>query len=230
MNQILRCCSLALAVMLVAFALPAAAQQKKPNIVVIMGDDIGIWNIGAYHRGHDVGPDAQPRQDRRRGHAVHRLLRRGELHGGTGELHYRRAADPHRHDHRRPGRRDHRHAGAGGDYCDGVEVDGLRHRPVRQEPPRRSQRVPAHGARVRRIHGLSLSPRCDGGSLPSELSAEAQEARWVRATWCIRSRPARTTPPWIRAGARSANRSSRTRASCVPSAWKPWTTKSATLR
>src|SRR5206468_11588520 len=24
---------------------------KKPNIVVIMGDDIGIWNIGAYHRG-----------------------------------------------------------------------------------------------------------------------------------------------------------------------------------
>jgi arylsulfatase A-like enzyme len=32
---------------------PAAAQQppRKPNIVVIMGDDIGIWNIGAYHRG-----------------------------------------------------------------------------------------------------------------------------------------------------------------------------------
>jgi arylsulfatase len=27
------------------------AQQQKPNIVVIFGDDIGIWNIGAYHRG-----------------------------------------------------------------------------------------------------------------------------------------------------------------------------------
>ena len=26
-------------------------QGKQPNIVVIMGDDIGIWNIGAYHRG-----------------------------------------------------------------------------------------------------------------------------------------------------------------------------------
>ena len=25
-----------------------AAEQTKPNIVVIMGDDIGIWNIGAY--------------------------------------------------------------------------------------------------------------------------------------------------------------------------------------
>src|SRR5450755_4579587 len=29
---------------------PTAAGQK-PNIVVVMGDDIGIWNIGAYHRG-----------------------------------------------------------------------------------------------------------------------------------------------------------------------------------
>jgi arylsulfatase A-like enzyme len=29
----------------------AAQAGKKPNIVVIMGDDIGMWNIGAYHRG-----------------------------------------------------------------------------------------------------------------------------------------------------------------------------------
>jgi arylsulfatase len=28
---------------------------KPPNIVVIMGDDIGIWNIGAYHRGMMAG-------------------------------------------------------------------------------------------------------------------------------------------------------------------------------
>src|SRR6516164_10439603 len=32
----------------------AKAQAKKPNIVVIMGDDIG-WNIGAYHRGLMAG-------------------------------------------------------------------------------------------------------------------------------------------------------------------------------
>ena len=25
--------------------------QKKPNIVVIMADDIGVWNVSAYHRG-----------------------------------------------------------------------------------------------------------------------------------------------------------------------------------
>ena len=26
-------------------------QAKKPNIVVIFGDDIGVWNVSAYHRG-----------------------------------------------------------------------------------------------------------------------------------------------------------------------------------
>jgi arylsulfatase A-like enzyme len=35
---------------------PAIAQQPKPpNILVIMGDDIGMWNIGAYHRGMMAG-------------------------------------------------------------------------------------------------------------------------------------------------------------------------------
>jgi len=34
-----------------AVAPTAFAQQKKPNIVVIMSDDVGIWNISAYHRG-----------------------------------------------------------------------------------------------------------------------------------------------------------------------------------
>jgi arylsulfatase A-like enzyme len=41
------------------FSTPAQAQQpaptppagKTPNIVVIMGDDVGMWNISAYHRG-----------------------------------------------------------------------------------------------------------------------------------------------------------------------------------
>ena len=33
----------------------ALAQTGKPNIVVIMGDDIGMWNIGAYHRGMMAG-------------------------------------------------------------------------------------------------------------------------------------------------------------------------------
>jgi arylsulfatase A-like enzyme len=46
-------CSLlaSLAVTVVA-AVPASAQQpQKPNILVIMGDDIGYWNVSAYNRG-----------------------------------------------------------------------------------------------------------------------------------------------------------------------------------
>ena len=113
---------------------------------------------------HDGRPDAEPRQDRRRRHAVHRLLRRGELHGGPRQLHHRRAADPHRHDHGRPGRRTHRHTGAGGDDRHRAQGNGLRHRPVRQEPSWRQERVSADGARLRRVLRLSLSPRRDGRS------------------------------------------------------------------
>ncbi len=32
-------------------ALPATAQEKKPNILVIWGDDIGWFNISAYNMG-----------------------------------------------------------------------------------------------------------------------------------------------------------------------------------
>ncbi|MGH7302636.1 MAG: arylsulfatase [Candidatus Rokuibacteriota bacterium] len=48
---------LVLVALLTAVALTAvpATAQPKPNIVVIMGDDIGIWNIGAYHRGMMAG-------------------------------------------------------------------------------------------------------------------------------------------------------------------------------
>jgi hypothetical protein len=36
-------------------AVVAQAADKKPNIVCIMGNDIGIWNIGAYSRGMTAG-------------------------------------------------------------------------------------------------------------------------------------------------------------------------------
>ncbi|MDF1746648.1 MAG: sulfatase-like hydrolase/transferase, partial [Gimesia sp.] len=31
------------------------SKARKPNIIMIMGDDIGMWNIGAYHRGMMAG-------------------------------------------------------------------------------------------------------------------------------------------------------------------------------
>ena len=49
---------LSLGLMIIPFAifLPAMAQSTdRPNIVFIMGDDVGMWNIGAYHRGLMAG-------------------------------------------------------------------------------------------------------------------------------------------------------------------------------
>ena len=43
---------LTLLIAVMALSSPAAAQQQRPpNILVIMGDDVGWFNVGAYHRG-----------------------------------------------------------------------------------------------------------------------------------------------------------------------------------
>ena len=42
---------LACAAALVAASVPAAAQPQKPNILFIMGDDIGWMQPSIYHRG-----------------------------------------------------------------------------------------------------------------------------------------------------------------------------------
>jgi arylsulfatase len=52
---ILRSTLAASALMMMADLPASAQQQQKPNILVIMGDDIGMWNIGAYHRGMMAG-------------------------------------------------------------------------------------------------------------------------------------------------------------------------------
>ena len=76
-----------------------ARLDLKPNIIVIMGDDIGMWNIGAYHRGIMAGRTPNLDKLAKEGMLLHRLLRRSELHGRSRKLHHRRIADPHGHDH-----------------------------------------------------------------------------------------------------------------------------------
>ena len=212
---------------------PALAQApgKKPNIIMIMGDDIGWANIGAYNQG--IMSTRTPNLDqlakdgmRFTDYYAEASCTAGRANFITGELPIRTGLTTVG-----PGGIADRHAGAGADDRDGAEVDGLRHRPVRQEPPGRPEQVPADAARFRRVLRLPLSPRRDGGSLPSELSAEALAGdRRSRATWSIHGQPPSTIRPCSHAGVRSASRRSKTPANCVRSGWKPSTTRSSTTR
>ncbi len=116
-----------------------AASAKQPNIVVIMGDDIGMWNIGAYHRGMMAGKTPNLDKLAKEGmlftdYYAEASCTAGRANFITGELPIR------------TGMTTVGQAGAKiGIPAEAVtighrfEVDGLRHRPVRQEPPRRSQ-------------------------------------------------------------------------------------------
>ena len=42
---------LAASAALMCAVVPAQAADKKPNILVIWGDDIGYWNVSAYNQG-----------------------------------------------------------------------------------------------------------------------------------------------------------------------------------
>src|SRR5690242_8225077 len=54
-NRIWMLCLMLTAMALWSTAPGLAQNDKKPNIVIIMGDDNGMWNIGAYHRGMMAG-------------------------------------------------------------------------------------------------------------------------------------------------------------------------------
>ena len=121
------------------------AGPQKPNILVIWGDDIGSRNLSCYTNG--LMGYRTPNIDRiaNEGMLLHRLLRRAELHrraarrSSPGQSVFRTGPEQGRHARRgRSGMRaedpDHRRA---------AQAARLRHRPVRQEPPRRPRRAPA---------------------------------------------------------------------------------------
>ena len=60
------------------------AQDKKPNILIIWGDDIGWFNISANN--HGIMGYRTPNIDRiaKEGGLVHRLVRPAKLHRGPG--------------------------------------------------------------------------------------------------------------------------------------------------
>jgi hypothetical protein len=78
----------------VAVSMPATAQQQKPNILFIMGDDIGWMQPSIYHQGLMVGET--PNIDRIGQEGG--LLRRAKLHRRPQRLLHRHASAAHRHD------------------------------------------------------------------------------------------------------------------------------------
>ena len=151
---------------------PAEAQpeQKKPNILVIMGDDVGWFNIGAYHRGIMSGKT--PNLDKLATQGMLFTDYYAEASCTAGRANFITGEIPLRTGLTTVGQ-----AGADVGLPDkactlatALKAHGLCHRPVRQEPPRRPEQVPADGARLRRVLRLPLSPRRDVGPLLVRLS------------------------------------------------------------
>jgi arylsulfatase A-like enzyme len=50
-KRLLTAISIALAATVGGVSSASAQEQQQPNILVIWGDDVGFWNVGAYSRG-----------------------------------------------------------------------------------------------------------------------------------------------------------------------------------
>ena len=137
---------------------------QRPNILILWGDDIGWWNISYNSRGQ-MGYRT-PNIDRiaNEGVAFTDYYGQQSCTAGRARLHHRPEPDPHRPDQGRHARRRRRPAGGGPDHRRAAQAARLRHRPVRQEPPRRQGRVPADRARLRRVLRQPLPPQRRGGA------------------------------------------------------------------
>ena len=86
------------------------ATSTQPNIVFIMADDIGWFNIGAYHQGMMAGRTPNLDKLAAEGMRFTDYYAEASCTAGRAELHHRSASDPHRPNDRRAGRRQDRHA------------------------------------------------------------------------------------------------------------------------
>ena len=199
----------------------------KPNILVIFGDDIGISNISAYSDG--LMGYATPNIDRIAKEGIRFLHYYGEQCCTAG-----RAAFLTGQHGLRTGLTKVGFPGApmGMSQLDPsdrrpAQEPRLRHRPVRQEPRRRPQRVAAHGQRLRRVLRQPLPPQRRGGAGAARLSEGPglpRQVRPARRAQVQGHRQGRSRPS-IRASARSASRPSRTPARSPRSGWRRSTTR-----
>jgi hypothetical protein len=124
--------------------------RKRPNIVFIMGDDVGWFNIGAYHQGIMAG--RTPHLDRLAAEGMRFTDYYAEASCTAGRANFITGQLPIRTGLTTVGQ-----AGSplgmpayGSSHnCYGTQVDGLRHWTVRQKPSWRPEQVFADGPRLR---------------------------------------------------------------------------------
>ena len=192
------------------------SSTKKPNIVFIMGDDVGWFNIGAYHRGMMAGKTPNLDKMAAQGMLFTDYYAEPSCTAGPGQLHHRPDADPDRPDDRRPGRRQDRDAGstaptiasalksmgyATGQFGKNHLGDLNEYLPT----------VHGFDEFFGYLYHLDAMEDPAFHSYPPELKAKIGPG-----TWSIAGRPRPTTRPSSRAGGRSASRRSRTPARSTP--------------
>ncbi len=153
---------------------------KKPNILIIWGDDIGYWNVSAYNQG--MMGYKTPNIDRIAKEGALFTDWYGQQSCTAGRAAFITGQSPFRTGLLKvglPGAKEglqardvtHRRSAQGA---------GLHDRAVRQEPPRRSRRAPADRARLPGVQGLALSPECRGRAGARGLLQESRVAQAVR--------------------------------------------------
>ena len=163
--------------LLAALVTSLSGQDKKPNILVIFGDDIGQTNVSAYTMG--LMGYRTPNIDRiaKEGMIFTDYYAEQSCTAGPVVVHHRPVHVPHRAVARSASRRDGRAPEGGPDDRRAAQEPRLRHRPVRQEPPRRPERVPADGPRVRRVLRQPLPPQRRGGAGAADVPAATRSSR-----------------------------------------------------
>ena len=112
---------------------------KQPNILILWGDDIGTWNIS--HFSQDMMGYTTPNIDRVAKEGVTFTDYYGQQSCTAGRASFICGQNPlpHRLDQGCDARGHGRTAGGGPNHRRNAQAARLRDRPVRQEPPRRSQ-------------------------------------------------------------------------------------------
>ena len=182
---------------MVAMAAPALA-QSKPNILFIMGDDIGWMQPSCLPPRPDGRRDAQHRPHRARGRASSctttpsQSCTAGRNAFFTGMHPLRTGMIPPQ----LPGSPIRTCGRARRALAQVPARPRLQHRRVRQEPPRRSHRCAADGARLPGVLGLPVSPGRDAAGVsfpdinktPDRAGHRAAHARTRRFPASRRSR------------------------------------------